>query len=151
MERSFSFIRIPENLQTLLRAGAGLAVAVVFLVMGCNKETTAPEGGALFSSGHIGPDGTFTYTFKEAGTFPYYCEIHQPDMKGTIVVQQGVSGPDTVTVAMENLQFHPQQDTVATGTSVLWVNHDNVDHTVISGTPSETTGGNSGGGGGYVY
>ena len=28
-----------------------------------------------------------TITFTTPGTYVYYCNIHQPDMKGTIVVQ----------------------------------------------------------------
>ncbi|HKJ68451.1 MAG TPA: plastocyanin/azurin family copper-binding protein [bacterium] len=153
MERLFPQNRIDSRLQALSLAGAVLAMAAVFLMAGCNKETTAPETGALFSSGDVGAGETFFHTFKEAGTFPYYCEIHQPDMKGTIVVQQGFGGPDTATVTMENIQFHPQQDTVAPNTSVQWVNQDNENHTVVSGTPSMNNngGGNSGGGGYYSY
>jgi plastocyanin len=38
---------------------------------------------------------TFSYTFATAGTFPYYCQIHPTQMKGTVTVlaAAGQSGP----------------------------------------------------------
>lgn len=44
----------------------------------------APSG--LFDSGNIGSNGTFSFTFNQAGTFKYYCKIHS-SMTGTITVQ----------------------------------------------------------------
>jgi len=35
----------------------------------------------------VPPGGTVTRTFASAGTFPYHCKYHPPDMKGQIVVQ----------------------------------------------------------------
>jgi plastocyanin len=43
-----------------------------------------PSG--LFDSGNVGPGGTFSFTFNEAGTFDYYCKIH-PGMDGVIIVE----------------------------------------------------------------
>ena len=40
----------------------------------------------LFDSGSLPADGTFTYTFSQAGTFEYYCTIH-PYMEGKVVVE----------------------------------------------------------------
>lgn len=42
-----------------------------------------PDG--LFDSGHIDPDNSFTYTFKNAGTFDFFCSLH-PWMYGKIIV-----------------------------------------------------------------
>ncbi len=39
-----------------------------------------------FDSGGLSKDGTFSFTFKQKGTFEYYCQIH-PQMKGEIVVE----------------------------------------------------------------
>ena len=49
------------------------------------------------SSGSCNPDGiwnsgagsgmTFSHTFTSAGTFPYFCLVHQSMMQGTVVVQ----------------------------------------------------------------
>jgi plastocyanin len=44
---------------------------------------TADDG--TFDSGGIAPNGSFSFTFTEAGEFPYHCNIHR-SMKGTIVV-----------------------------------------------------------------
>ena len=38
-----------------------------------------------FNSGTLNNGGTFSFTFKEAGTYDYYCSIH-PSMKGKIMV-----------------------------------------------------------------
>lgn len=37
------------------------------------------------SSGDIGPGHTYSFTFKQAGTFKYHCSIHT-DMLGTVTV-----------------------------------------------------------------
>ena len=44
----------------------------------------SPSG--VFDSGNINPQGTFSYTFNQAGVFNYYCKIHS-SMTGTITVQ----------------------------------------------------------------
>jgi plastocyanin len=49
----------------------------------------SPSG--LFDSGNIAPDGTFSYTFNQAGTFSFYCKIHS-SMTGTITVQVANTG-----------------------------------------------------------
>ena len=38
-----------------------------------------------FDSGNIEAGGTFEFTFTEAGTFPFHCDIH-PSMTGTVTV-----------------------------------------------------------------
>jgi plastocyanin len=43
-----------------------------------------PSG--LFDSGNIGSNNTFSYTFNQAGTFNYFCKIHN-SMRGTITVE----------------------------------------------------------------
>jgi plastocyanin len=40
----------------------------------------------LFSSPELEPNQSFEYTFKKAGTFPYFCSIH-PEMKGKVIVK----------------------------------------------------------------
>ena len=44
----------------------------------------SPSG--VFDSGNINSQGTFSYTFNQAGVFNYYCKIHT-SMTGTITVQ----------------------------------------------------------------
>ena len=52
---------------------------------GYGGSDCTPDG--RFSSGgsHAGPY-TFSFTFTQAGTYPYYCLIHQGMMKGKVVV-----------------------------------------------------------------
>ena len=47
-------------------------------------HTATAEDGS-FDTGTIEPDKRGNATFKEAGTFPYICEIH-PEMTGTVEV-----------------------------------------------------------------
>jgi len=47
-------------------------------------HTWTAEAGTFDVS--VGPGETATYTFEEAGEFPYFCEIH-PSMTGTIIVE----------------------------------------------------------------
>jgi plastocyanin len=41
---------------------------------------------AAFSSDTLSTGTSYTFTFIQAGTYPYHCSIH-PSMKGTIIVQ----------------------------------------------------------------
>lgn len=38
------------------------------------------------ASGNIPPGGSYSFTFKDKGSYQYHCNIH-PSMRGTIVVQ----------------------------------------------------------------
>lgn len=44
---------------------------------------TSTDGA--FHSGVIGSGETFTYTFEEAGDYPFFCQIH-PEMSGSITI-----------------------------------------------------------------
>ena len=49
--------------------------------------TNDPDNvGTEFDSSLFGPGKTFSQTFEEAGTFPYFCMVH-PWMKGVVTVQ----------------------------------------------------------------
>jgi plastocyanin len=39
-----------------------------------------------FDSGNLSPGDTFTFTFDEAGSFDYFCQIH-PGMTGSITIE----------------------------------------------------------------
>ena len=47
-------------------------------------HTTTSTTGA-WNSGRLGPGQTFSFTFTQAGAFPYRCDIH-PSMQGTVTV-----------------------------------------------------------------
>jgi len=51
-----------------------------------NTTHTSTADGGLWTSGSIGPGGSFSYKFPTAGTFQYHCSIH-PGMVGTVTVQ----------------------------------------------------------------
>jgi plastocyanin len=68
---------------------ATLTIKVGTTVTWTNKDSTTHtviSDNGVFQSGNMAPNATFTYTFNNAGTFPYHCSIH-PSMKGTVVVQ----------------------------------------------------------------
>jgi plastocyanin len=43
------------------------------------------DGAALWDSGDMSPNETFSFTFTTPGTYTYHCSIH-PGMVGTIVI-----------------------------------------------------------------
>lgn len=47
---------------------------------------TSGDPDGIFDSGNIDPGETFSYTFEEAGEFPYFCTPH-PWMQGTVIVE----------------------------------------------------------------
>jgi plastocyanin len=53
---------------------------------------TSTDDPALFD-GEMAPGESFSFTFTEAGSFAYFCEIH-PEMEGTVVVESGGDLPD---------------------------------------------------------
>ena len=57
-----------------------------------HTATSADDEG-LFD-GEMAPGASFSFTFTEAGTFDYICELH-PEMEGTVVVESGDGQPDT--------------------------------------------------------
>lgn len=51
------------------------------------RSGTPGSPGTVFNSGPIPPGGKFYYTFTTPGTFPFYSDIDQQVMTGTIIVQ----------------------------------------------------------------
>ena len=51
----------------------------------CPGGNCQPSG--LWDSGINGAGHTFSQTFRQSGTFPYYCAVHLSAMQGTVVVQ----------------------------------------------------------------
>ncbi len=121
-------------------------VSLFLVVAGCGDSSTDPGDGnddnnnnnqtANFSSGSIAPGGTFSYTFEEEETVDYYCTIHAPNMTGQITVTSNAEAVDRDTVSMENNQFVPENLEVAPSTEVIWVNNQDHDHDIQTGTPS---------------
>lgn len=51
-----------------------------------NVSHTVTSDSNLFDSGLLGVNGTYSYTFTTAGTYPYHCKVHT-GMTATVVVQ----------------------------------------------------------------
>jgi len=52
-----------------------------------------PAGGSAFDSGRLNSGGRFSFTPAAAGTWSFLCDFH-PEMRGTLVVASGGSGPN---------------------------------------------------------
>jgi plastocyanin len=68
---------------------ATLEVAVGTTVTWTNKDSvshTIVSQTNIFQSGTMSEGDTFSYTFKDKGSFDYHCGIH-PSMKGTVTVK----------------------------------------------------------------
>ena len=65
-----------------------LTVSVGTTVTWTNNDSTTHRpisNTGVFDSGNLAPKATFSYTFNNAGTFPYHCSIH-PYMIGMVIV-----------------------------------------------------------------
>jgi plastocyanin len=67
------------------------------------KNPNGTPGVNLWRSPVVGSGGQFTRVFRFSGRFPYYCEIHEFQMKGTVVVpvkvaKAAVTGGTRITV-----------------------------------------------------
>ncbi len=60
--------------------------SVVHTVTSGTSDGTAGDADGIFDSGLMAEDDTFSFTFTEAGTFPYFCTPH-PWMQGTVTVE----------------------------------------------------------------
>ena len=52
---------------------------------------TATSTEKKFSSPVLDTDQSFSFTFRDAGSYPYFCKIH-PTMTGTVVVEKAPAG-----------------------------------------------------------
>jgi plastocyanin len=57
-------------------------------------------------------------------------------LTGTFLILAGPTGParaaQTVTIEISNYNFAPSDVTIAPGTTVVWVNHDDMVHSIVS-------------------
>ena len=60
--------------------------AVTWINNDLTPHTVTSQGGVELNSGSIEPGTSWSHTFAQAGTFPYYCSFHT-EMKGTITVK----------------------------------------------------------------
>lgn len=117
------------------------AVMLSLFAIGCTDDSTGSDNGEMFDSGLLSTGASFSYTFEEEGIYNYYCQNHEPDMTGNITVSNSAESSSQDTVRMQDLEFMPSQITVTPNTTIVWVNDDDVQHTVTSGSPSQNDGG----------
>lgn len=58
--------------------------------------TTSSATPPLWDSGILQADASFSHTFNQVGTFPYFCRVH-PTMTGTVTVQDATASVVTPT------------------------------------------------------
>jgi plastocyanin len=51
---------------------------------GTGGVTEKPDG--KFSSGNLETGKTFSFTFEQPGTYPYFCSVHPATMRGSVQV-----------------------------------------------------------------
>lgn len=61
------------------------------------------------------------------GTLGWTAEIHAKDVTPTADEK-----PSAIEIKIDNFSFMPQDTTVAPGTTITWINRDDVPHTVVS-------------------
>jgi plastocyanin len=89
---------VAVTIDNLAFAPATITVPVGTQVVWTNKQagvphTTTSDTG-VWDSGILNTGATFSFTFKEAGTFAYHCNVH-PTMHGTVVVTAGAAPATT--------------------------------------------------------
>lgn len=91
------------SIQNFAFQPATLSVPVGTTVTWTNNDTvahTSTSDSGVWNSGTLAPGQSYSYTFTQAGSFPYHCMIH-PFMHGTIVVGSGTTpSPSTPTVSV---------------------------------------------------
>jgi plastocyanin len=60
-------------------------------------HTTTSDTG-VWDSGNVNPGGSYSHTFTQAGSFPYHCNVHPTQMKGTVIVQAAGASPTSAPV-----------------------------------------------------
>jgi plastocyanin len=69
-----------------------VGTTVTWIYNGGLPHTVTADGGS-FNSGTMGEGDTFTFTFEEVGTFPYFCRFHGAPggtgMSGIVNVTEG--------------------------------------------------------------
>ncbi|MEK7353734.1 MAG: cupredoxin family copper-binding protein [Chloroflexota bacterium] len=88
-------LAVQVNLSGFAFSPATITVPVGTPVIWTNKDSvthTVTSNSGLFDSGNLARGATFSYTFKEKGTFQYHCNLH-PSMTGKIIVVEGNAVP----------------------------------------------------------
>ena len=88
-------VTVKVNLSGLAFSPATVNVPVGATVIWTNKDSvphTVTSNTGAFGSQTLSSGSTFSFTFTQAGTFQYHCNIH-PSMTGKIIVGAGTTTP----------------------------------------------------------
>ena len=83
-------VKADVTLSNFAFSPATVTIPVGAAVIWTNKDSTThtiTSDDSLFESGNLSPGKTFSFTFRQTGTYNYHCSIH-PSMTGKIVVGQ---------------------------------------------------------------
>jgi plastocyanin len=109
---------VPAEIKGYAYTPEDITVAVGDTVTWKNSDsaphTVTSTSGKTLDSPNMAQGDTWSYTFTQPGTYPFYCAIH-PDMKGTVTVT-GTAAPATTTT-MAGHSMDTTTTTAATGTT----------------------------------
>ena len=86
---SVSIVPGARTLTTTAYSPNPLTIARGTTVVWMNNDSSTHDqvsDSGVFNTGSVAPGAQASFTFQNAGTFPYHCGIH-PNMVATIVVQ----------------------------------------------------------------
>ncbi len=83
---------------------------------------TSTSSPRAFDSGTLNPGDSFEFTFKTAGQFPYFCEIH-PSMRGMVIVEGQQEVQELALIhSLKEGKIFPETITVSKGVKVRLFN-----------------------------
>jgi plastocyanin len=89
---------VPVDTKGYAYAPGDVTVAAGDTVTWTNSDsaphTVTSTGGGPLDSPNMQKGDTWSFTFTQAGSYPYYCAVH-PDMKGTVTVTAAAAPPTT--------------------------------------------------------
>lgn len=110
---------VPAEIKGYAYTPEDITVATGDTVTWKNSDTaphtvTSTSGGTL-DSPNMAQGDSWSFTFTQPGTYPFYCAIH-PDMKGTVTVT-GTAAATPTTMAGHSMDAAPTTPTTATPAS----------------------------------
>jgi plastocyanin len=85
---SVTRIRVGETVQWVWSGGTRHGVTSGGCTSGGYYDPGGCDADGAFASGsHVSPH-TYSQTFAQAGTFPYFCPVHEGAMRGRVIVEQ---------------------------------------------------------------
>ena len=89
---------VPVDTKGYAYAPGDVTVAAGDTVTWTNSDsaphTVTSTGSGPLDSPNMQKGDTWSFTFTQAGSYPYYCKVH-PDMKGTVTVTAAAAPPTT--------------------------------------------------------